>query len=323
MINITEKIVQEDINQAINIIREKSNNPDISFAYITYSDVFSFSNENMVGYYDKLNLKDKKVLTVCGSGDQALNAILYGAQSVHTFDINRLTQYALDLKRATILSLTYNEFMRFWPADWNWGTHLEKSVYDSIKHHLFITSLDDENNIIHKDNSGLFWNTLFNNFNKYELMCLFRGIIDWSYNWLSDIIPYFNEDSYSKLRAKLIFQHPTFIESCLTKLPYNLENNTYDIILLSNIYSTLVSYSNAEELEKFKNLILRLSKNLNQNGQIAYAYMKNFKTHSAYLSKKSEVTIVNMFDQEERDIIYINEGDQEKDPAILIYKKAA
>ena len=54
--------------------------------------VYPFTTEEISGYFKYLNLKDKSVLTVGSSGDQAFNAIYYGARKVTLFDINPTTE---------------------------------------------------------------------------------------------------------------------------------------------------------------------------------------------------------------------------------------
>ena len=77
------------------------------------SPLFRFSNENISEYYKLYNFNNKDVLTVIGSGDQALSAIYRGAKKVDVFDINKLSYYLLMLKKYAIKSLTYNEFITF------------------------------------------------------------------------------------------------------------------------------------------------------------------------------------------------------------------
>ena len=50
--------------------------------------IYPFTTEMISGYFDKLDLKEKTVLTVGSSIDQGLNALLLGAKNVTVFDIN-------------------------------------------------------------------------------------------------------------------------------------------------------------------------------------------------------------------------------------------
>ena len=72
--------------------------------------VYPFTTEEISGYFKYLNLKDKSVLTVGSSGDQAFNAIYYGARKVTLFDINPNTEKFVREKRDVILHSSFNDF---------------------------------------------------------------------------------------------------------------------------------------------------------------------------------------------------------------------
>lgn len=49
--------------------------------------VYAFTNENLTCLKDLYDFKDKKVLTVLGSGDQYFSSVLFGAKEVDVYDI--------------------------------------------------------------------------------------------------------------------------------------------------------------------------------------------------------------------------------------------
>ena len=51
-------------------------------------DVYLFTTENIAGYIQNMDLKDKSLLTLGSSLDQAYNALLMGASKIDVFDIN-------------------------------------------------------------------------------------------------------------------------------------------------------------------------------------------------------------------------------------------
>lgn len=53
----------------------------------------------------------KRVLTVAGSGDQALSYVLSGATHVDTYDITRCARIIQDIKTTALQILTYSEYM--------------------------------------------------------------------------------------------------------------------------------------------------------------------------------------------------------------------
>src|SRR5574344_359586 len=69
-----------------------------------FQNIYPFTTETISGYIENMDLKDKKVLTVGSSCDQALNSLLLGASDVTVFDINDKVQYFYELKRLLILS---------------------------------------------------------------------------------------------------------------------------------------------------------------------------------------------------------------------------
>lgn len=71
--------------------------------------IYPFTTEMISGYFDRLDLKDKNVLTVGSSIDQGLNALLLGAKNVTVFDINPNIESFFEHKRKLILSKTRNE----------------------------------------------------------------------------------------------------------------------------------------------------------------------------------------------------------------------
>ena len=56
------------------------------------------------GYLPSLDVKNKKILTVGSSCDQALNALLFGAKHITVYDINPNTEQFYELKREMILT---------------------------------------------------------------------------------------------------------------------------------------------------------------------------------------------------------------------------
>lgn len=71
--------------------------------------MYPFTTEMISGYFNKLDLKDKKILTVGSSIDQGLNALLLGAKKVTIFDINPNIESFFNHKRKLILSKNRNE----------------------------------------------------------------------------------------------------------------------------------------------------------------------------------------------------------------------
>lgn len=77
--------------------------------------VYLFTNENISEYMPVLlkDTVDANVLTVCASGDHAFEALLAGAKSIDTFDINSSQRAVLELKTRMIRDVDYEKFMDF------------------------------------------------------------------------------------------------------------------------------------------------------------------------------------------------------------------
>ena len=78
-----------------------------------YGKVYLNTTENINGILSKINVKDKNILSVAGSGDQALNAYLHGAKSVTLFDINPLAFANTELKLTAARKLSFESFSEF------------------------------------------------------------------------------------------------------------------------------------------------------------------------------------------------------------------
>ena len=78
-----------------------------------YSKMYAMTTENISGFLNKHDLKDKKVLTVAGSGDQRYNAYLRGARDVTCFDVNPMADLNLRLKETAMKELEWSDFLKF------------------------------------------------------------------------------------------------------------------------------------------------------------------------------------------------------------------
>ena len=67
-------------------------------------DVYLFTTENISGYIADMDLKDKSLLTLGSSLDQAYNALLLGVDKVDVFDINVNVEKFHEVKSKLILT---------------------------------------------------------------------------------------------------------------------------------------------------------------------------------------------------------------------------
>ena len=98
------------LRKALGVINNKI--VDLS-EYGKFFWIYPFTTENINGYIDLFDLKDKSLLTVGSSADQAIIANLKDCKDITILDINPLTKYYFNLKKAGILTLGYEEFCKF------------------------------------------------------------------------------------------------------------------------------------------------------------------------------------------------------------------
>lgn len=232
-----------------------------------FDRIYPFTTENISGYFKEKDIKDKSVLTVGSSTDQALNTFMMGAKDVTIFDVNPFTKYYFELKKSAIINLNINEFLEFicylnYPkSHFKNNNSLNEETYKKISENLSKESL-------------YFWNYLFDTF-KYRFIRqrLFTDD-EYSFKYIKKFNNYLNEQNYKLLKEKIINFNPDFITSNLISLPKHL-NKTYDTIYLSNISHYLEEYNFS--LNQFRKNILELLNYLNTNGTIYIAYLYDMK----------------------------------------------
>lgn len=183
--------------------------------------VYNFTNENVTSYEKIYNFDNAKVLSIIGSGDQYFSSLLYGAKEIDLYDINVIAYDYFILKYYSILILSYEEFYNFFIFN----------KLDNIQTYIKVRRfLPDEvrNNL----------DRFINKNKKLSLISLESTLCN-SSNISNRTIPYLEEKKYyllqSKLRNKTL---PNVYFYNLLDLPY-IANDNYDIILTSNIFSSL------------------------------------------------------------------------------------
>lgn len=247
MVNIINKDL-EYLEKVINLEKK-----DLYKNYFCW--LYPFTNENIRAYYNEIDMKNKKILTVTSSGDQLLNALLKSPSSVECFDSNPLAKYYSELKIAGIKSLTYEEFLLFFYL--NKKEYLNYKIYiNKIRQYL------NKNNII-------FWDYLFNKYNVKEIKKSFLFTSD--YLILNDLIivnDYMKEENYYKLKEILLNKEIKYYDLNINEL--SKIDKKYDIINLSNI----INFFDEDNLE---NELINLNKNIekisNNNSTIILNYI--------------------------------------------------
>lgn len=264
-----------------------------------FNILYPFTTENIDGYIDLFDLKNKSLLTLGSSSDQAINAGLVGCNNITIFDICPLTKFYYYLKLASLLSLDREMFLRFlcitnYRENTSSNPNLyKKNIFDKVKETL--NSLDYESYVI--------WDYLFNKYGSKEISRLFTIDV----NQVDSIIGcnryLVDDDMYQLARKKMPNVDIKFIEGDV--LSPNI-NEKYDNIWLSNVGKYLTEKEISIMTEKMANL-------LKQNGRMLMNYF-----YSTDIPYKCE-SALNSFDYEK--VIVSGEPLTIVDNSVLVYKK--
>jgi len=166
-----------------------------------FEKIYPFTTENIAGYMD-MDLTNKRIITVTGSSDHIINAILRGCNDITTFDINPLTKEFMDLKLKMIRELSLKEFI-------NYFSNLDKDKYNykyfdiqnKIDCNLYLN--EEKYNIIKKRLDDVKITFIESNLSELELSD------NYDYMFLSNISDYIemfcnNLDNYKKLIDKFL-----------------------------------------------------------------------------------------------------------------------
>ena len=241
-----------------------------SFKYDGFNLIYPFTTENINGYMSSTSLKNKSVLTVGSSLDQALNAYFYGAKNVDVFDINPFIKYYYNLKKAGIDALDYEEFIEFFCFKSYNCFFNNKKAFNTETFAILKDYLDEE--------SKCFWSTLFDNYKPLKIRKKLFNKDEYNISVLKVIDSYLNEENYYKLKSSILGFSPTFYNYDLSEISNHL-NNTYDYMFLSSIAQHIeFSYYSIND---FKNSILSLIHYLNEGGTIYFAYLYDFDRNTS------------------------------------------
>lgn len=192
--------------------------------------IYNIATEEIDHFMPKLDVEDKKILTVAGSGDQLLTCVLNGAKSVDAFDINPLQIYFTKLKVSALKALGVGEFNDYFYKK----LMFSRSLYNKVRDYL--------------DNST---RTFFDSLYKNDLESKFyRLMANENMDDSFSIIPsYTKEENYYITRNNLEKMDIRYITSDLLKI-HKKTKKEYDVIMLSNIYKWLYSNKYLTDEEK-------------------------------------------------------------------------
>ncbi len=269
-----------------------------------FSRVYSMTTENIREFIYRFDLNDKKVLSVAGSGDQMLNCILKGSRNITLFDISPLALYQVNLKKAAVQNLEFSEYMDFFNVinsnnNYHGPDILNRDLFDKLS-----VGLDD--NIIS------FFDKLYTQYGtgKEIYRNLYFGF-DYSLTHMNDMNNYMDKESFDKLKSILIHDDIKldFIYSNINDLENKLGNNTYDLMMFSNISDYIDEIYDEDSLIKYHELINELEKHLNSYGTMQVGYVYNHFNNCAIVLGSSFATDTSrkeVFTQDKYHTICVN-----------------
>lgn len=279
---------------------------------VGFQKIYPFTTENISGYINIFDLKDKSLLTVGSSADQVLNAHLFGSNEIALLDINPYTKFYYYLKVAALLELDYNSFLSFlcskiYTPSYRINLNLyDKKIFDKIKNTL---------ESINKD-AYVFWNTLFETFDSKTISdSLFTNDVHEELV-LKKINPYLSSNIlFDELKSKIKNLSISFYSENILDA---LLNENYDNIWLSNIGK----WMNKEDLIRMINI---MSKYLNKDGKLlaCYSYKVSEEEINEELNYINKILDLPNFDSytDSFDTTHVNSYSSKNKDGILIYKR--
>jgi hypothetical protein len=230
--------------------------------------MYIYATEMVHTYYTRLNIKGCSILTVCGSGDQVLNAIALEAKEVIGFDLNKNSESITRLKMAAIKELDYGEFLDFFSGKGRLNIRFDYPLYQKLRHSLDLKT-------------AKFFDRLYRGFkfkgNKLASSSNFRERNRFVGNRIKLINGYLkNEHAYLSLRRLLSHSRFHFIHSDVRRLAdLWYYKRRFDIINLSNVPGYITAYLEEQgEKDPFSylvnNVIAPLSSLISRGGLIFY-----------------------------------------------------
>jgi S-adenosylmethionine:diacylglycerol 3-amino-3-carboxypropyl transferase len=247
--------------------------------------MYKYATENVSGYYSKLNLKGKKVLTIVGSGDQILNAYYFGAKKVAGFDINIHSKHITLLKIAAIQHLLYQEFLTFFGKNHSSGA-FSHSVYLKLR-----KSLDKETkrffDKVYKENKNDGKKVLSSNYFRQRKMRDVQLVLT-ANEYLK------SSKKYDKMKEVLESKKLFFKKASFSNIGNKLKKEKFDLINLSNTQN-YYGLKLKNPFNKLGKVLIKLQKNLSKNGKIFFCTY----SLSNYPNKVAKVTPEKMKKRQE------------------------
>ena len=302
-----------DQNKKLSLATKLCKRKDFIFRRINFQQLYSTTTENIDSYIDFFDLKDKSLLTVGSSGDQALNAILRDCKDITILDKSPFSEEFFYLKKTALLHLDREELLKLFSL-YNYpskGKRNSEAFNNDILNYI-LKELKDENQEVYE-----FWKQLLKIIDpKVVRKKLFvhdetpKDKLIKSNSYLQD------DKSYQLLRDKVKDVQPKFITADIRKV---VLDDDYDNIFLSNIFDYIIR---REALYTLNNVLPHLK----ENGKILLYYLYSI-TLSEEIPSIDELYDPNYvlrylpIESELYDISSIEERTNYQRDGVIIYQK--
>lgn len=205
---------------------------EVGAANSTPERIYLTTNENISEFFKGINFdgRNKRVLTVGSSFDQAMNAILFGSKDITVIDLNIYTKIFSELKLAALKNLSFEEFNDFFA---NNDKKTKKGFPFFEKFNLYQKISHD----LSKD-SQIFWDTVMLEGTDENIKNLFHERVIMGGN-----IIHTSKQAYQKVQE--VLKNEKVNIEFINANYFDFDKKTkgkFDLILLSNI----IDYYNSD-----------------------------------------------------------------------------
>lgn len=268
--------------------------------------LYKFTTENISGYINEFDFKDKNLLTVGSSGDQAINANMYGCGDVTVVDLNGYSKYFFDLKKAAIMMLDYEKFLYYFMAD-DKKEKMQIDFYRKLREILRSINLD----------SLVLWDYIYDNYSTSQI----NNMFNYHTGELNNIVKFnsylSSEENYNIEKSKIGKFNIKFINTNILKSDKIFTLERFDNINLSNVYSYA---DNKYKFKKFKKGIYELVKILNNDGKMLVAYLYGTSSNNSLIDFATDNILEDLLFCSFQGVRGIANNTNDTDTAV-IYKK--
>ena len=258
----------------INKKEEKINLDEIDMnGFNNLSQIYSFTTENISGYFKYLDFKDKNILTVASSGDHIINAFYKGANTVTGFDINYLALIYTELKLVALKELEYETFLSFFMINEENDKIKNENVLDYEIYRYKIRKYLSKNAAEHWD---IMYKSFNNNGYKLRNSYIFNNKYDNNNLKINSNIYLKSKINYNRAKEKVIGKEIILINCNYRNISkiYLKNVKNYDIVLMSNISDYIKNIYDVESnyLEEYIKEIIQSFKTKKNKIVCAYIY---------------------------------------------------